>query len=303
MSTGDFSGGPIVVGTDGSESATDAVLWAAEVAARRHRPLRIVHAFTAFQAFYGGALPPSAEVYDTLEAEGKSILAAAQHAAKDEGAGAVETALLNSDAVPALVGESRSAGMVVLGASGRGGFADMLAGSTAVGVTSHAECPVVVIRRREDGTPVRADGPVVVGVDGSPVSEEAIAVAFQEASLRNAPLVAVNAWLDVEYYSAFNEARVYFEGGPHEQDQERILAERLAGWQQTYPDVAVERVVVLDRPRHQLLERSRSASLLVVGSRGRGGFRGLLLGSTSQALIQHAQCPVIVVRHQKEGHR
>lgn len=302
MSSVDISG-PIVVGTDGSDSATEAVRWAADVAARRNRTLRIVHAFTVLQGVFSD-LPPYAEVFEVVEAEGKRILAAAHDEAKAVSADVrIATAMPNNDASAALVAESRSANMIVLGASGRGGFTGMLAGSTAVAVTSHAECPVTVIRHREDGTAARLDGPVVVGVDGSPVSEEAIATAFHEASLRGVPLIAVNVLVDVGYYGAFPEARALFEEGPYENEQKRLLAERLAGWQQTYPDVAVERVIALDRPRHQLLERSKEASLLVVGSRGRGGFGGLLLGSTSRALIHHAQSPVMVVRHRRDGHR
>ncbi|PXY36499.1 universal stress protein [Prauserella flavalba] len=294
MTAGDISDGPIVVGTDGSEASMDAIRWAAALAARRNRTLRIVHAYTVMQG-YGTDLPPSPEVYEIFEAEAKRLLSAAEHEAKlAESAVRVETAMPNNDSVPALVAESRSAAMIVLGATGGGGFTGMLLGSTAVAVTSHAECPVTVVRRRENGG-AAVDGPVIVGIDGSPVSEEAVAVAFREASLRGVPLVAVNAWLDLEY----DTGRGYFETGRHEEDQRRLLAERLAGWQERYPDVTVERVVVLDRPRRQLLERSRTASLVVVGSRGRGGFRGMLLGSTSQALIHHAQCPVLVVRHQR----
>ncbi|PXY36537.1 universal stress protein [Prauserella flavalba] len=303
MSTGDITDGPIVAGTDGSERGTDAVLWAADMAARRNRTLRIVHAFSALEGF-GTGLPPSAEIYETIEAEAGRVLASCHDVAKAVASDLrIETAKPSSEPIPALIRESRSASMVVLGASGRGGFTGMLAGSTAVGVASHAQCPVVVLRKHEDGSAAPADGPVVVGVDGSPVSEEAIGVAYHEASLRGVPLVAVNAWLDVEYDSAFNQARLYFEGGPYEDDQERLLAERLAGWQEKYPDVHVERVVVRDRPRHQLLQRSATASLLVVGSRGRGGFSGLLLGSTSQALIHHAHCPVMIVRHERDAHR
>lgn len=296
MPARDIPEGPLVVGTDGSESSLDAVRWAADLAARRNRALRIVHAYTIVIG-YATELPPTQEVRDSIEAEAKQFVAAAEQEAKLTAPGVrVETALIDNDAVPALVRESASACMVVLGASGRGGFLGRLIGSTAVAVTSHAECPVAVIRRREDGATAPLDGPVVVGVDGSPVSEEAVAVAFREAALRGVPLVAVNAWLDVEYDSTFTQ-RVYVEDGPQEQEQKRMLAERLAGWQEHYPDVEVERVTVLDRPRHQLLERSQTASLVVVGSRGRGGFRGLLLGSTSQALIYHAQCPVLVVRN------
>ncbi len=176
----------------------------------------------------------------------------------------------------------------------------MLAGSTAVGVAAHATSPVVVVRTREGATVPPDDGPVVVGVDGSPLSERAVTYAFEEASLRAAPLVALHAWTDVEDEGLLGRARALLSGAPSETEQGRLLAADLASRQEKYPDVAVERVVVRDRPRRQLLERSATARLVVVGSRGRGGFRGLLLGSTSQALVHHARCPVMIVRSEVE---
>ncbi|WP_007027177.1 universal stress protein, partial [Saccharomonospora iraqiensis] len=153
-----------------------------------------------------------------------------------------------------------------------------LAGSTAVGTASHAVAPVVVVRSRAEGEEPPGDGPIVVGVDGSPLSGRAVGYAFEEAAVRRAPLVAVHARADVPE-------------GPRDP-----LAVGLAGWREKYPDVAVHPVTVREKPRPALLDHSATARLLVVGSRGLGGFRGLLLGSTSQALMHHARCPVMIVR-------
>lgn len=141
---------------------------------------------------------------------------------------------------------------------------------------------------------------MVVGVDGSPNSEAAIAVAFEEASFRKAPLVAVHAWVDVVYDSTESAARLMPQWETLQPTEERLLAQRLAGWQEKYPDVEVQRKLVRDRPRHVLLDESDRAQLLVVGSRGRGGFAGMLLGSTSQALVHHSSCPVLVVRPERK---
>lgn len=296
MSAPEFAEDTVVVGVDGSESALQAVRWAAEAAARHHVPLRIVHAFGVTGAYYGGDSGVPTTVFDAMSDEAKKVLADAVGPAREvAGDLALDTVLQSEPPIPSLIEESRHARMVVLGASGRGEFAGLFTGSVAVAVTSHGECPVVVVRPREGQARPPDEGPVVVGVDGSPISERAVAVAFDEAARLGAPLLAVHSWMDTEPYSAVDRARGRFEGDD-EVNEQRLLAERLAGWQETYPDVAVERVVVRDRPRRQLLDQAKTARLVVVGSRGRGGFRGILLGSTSQALVHHAACPVMVVR-------
>jgi nucleotide-binding universal stress UspA family protein len=130
-------------------------------------------------------------------------------------------------------------------------------------------------------------------VDGSPVSEAAIAFAFQAAAERAAPLTAVHAWWDTFLDPGLTTQLSRDEGQVSEQ---AVLAERLAGWSEKYPEVNVQRIVARDRPAHLLVEQSRRAQLVVVGSRGHGEFTGMVLGSVSNALIQKAVCPVAVVR-------
>jgi len=203
----------------------------------------------------------------------------------------VDTAVLVGPPIPTLIEESKAALLMVLGSRGLGGFTGILVGSTAVALAAHAQCPVAVVRGS------RATGPVVVGVDGSPAGEAAVTVAFEEASLRGAELVAVHTWWehasDAAYVAAIepvlNWDSLQLRG-------EEELAERLAGYQEKYPDVTVRRTVTRGRPVHNLLDLATEAQLIVVGSRGRGGFRGMLLGSTSQALVYHSPCPLIVAR-------
>lgn len=132
---------------------------------------------------------------------------------------------------------------------------------------------------------------MLVGIDGSPTSELATAIAFDEASRRNVGLLALHAWADNTVLE-----------GPEidwpatEPTAEEALAERLAGWQERYPDVLVDRIVVRDRPAQQLAQRSKDAQLVVVGSRGRGGFVEMLVGSVGETVAQMAQVPVIVAR-------
>jgi nucleotide-binding universal stress UspA family protein len=200
-----------------------------------------------------------------------------------------------------LIDEFRHARMLVLGRSGAGGFTGMPVGATAATVASHAHSPVAIIRGREDTSMVPDSGPVVAGIDGSANSEPALGVAFEEASLRGVPLVAVHAWNDVTYEDTHGTARIPTQPETLEEGEQRLLAERLAGWREKYPDVEIRPLLVRDRPRHTLLKASETAQLVVVGSHGRGGFTGMLLGSTSQALVQHAQCPVLVVRPERKA--
>ena len=140
--------------------------------------------------------------------------------------------------------------------------------------------------------PVQA--PVLVGIDGSSASELATAIAFEEASRRNVGLIALHAWSDVDV-SEWPGA-----DWPATQSiSDQVLAERLAGGQKQYPDVNVHRVVVRDQPARELVKRSEEAQLLVVGSRGRGGFAEMLVGSVSERVAQLARIPVIVARESR----
>ncbi|HKS49136.1 MAG TPA: universal stress protein [Amycolatopsis sp.] len=287
------SDGAVVVGVDGSDVAHEALRWAAREAVARRAPLHLIYAFNPPAAFYGGGLPAPQRFYDDLELAGKRLLEQALAAAREVSGDLVVTAEMPSGPpVPVLVEASRKARLIVLGASGRGGFAGMLVGSTAVGVSAHAHCATVIVR----GETARAGGPVVVGVDGSPVSERAIAAAFEAAARCDAPLVAVHAFSDGDFGGVYGTVPFLVDGSEIEQQEQRLLAECLAGRREKYPDVLLEQVTVKDGPRPLLLDWARRARLVVVGSRGRGGFAGLLLGSTSQALIHHAGCPVMIVR-------
>jgi nucleotide-binding universal stress UspA family protein len=284
----------VMVGVDGSPAAKYAVNWAAREAVRRKVGLTLVHAVRPI----GLTLPPmtATTAFTRWQVEqGQQVLDAAAQVAReataDGGPGQIETELLFSPAVPSLVDLSKDADLVVVGSRGSAPFVRSVLGSVSASLIRHAHCPVAVIHDEDPLMPYPAEAPVLVGIDGSPASEQATAIAFQEASWRGVDLVALHVWSDVgvnEYpandWPAMKPAA------------ERILAERLAGWQEHYPDVTVRRVVECDHPTYQLIRHSESAQLVVVGSHGRGGFAGMLLGSVSGAVAHSARMPVIVAR-------
>lgn len=286
---------PVVVGVDGSGSALHAVRWAVDEAVRHNTGLRLVHAHEIPAGYPPGFVDWHA-LHEALAVQGKAWLARArEEVEKTAPELAVEVVEVKAGAVPTLVRESSEAAVLVLGSRGLGGFTGLVVGSTTVELAKRAHCPVVVVRGADHS------GPVVVGVDGTPVGEAAVAFAFAEASARGADLVAVHAWTDLLLETAFAGGAAALDFAPLAQQAEEVLGERLAGWQEKYPDVRIIRHVSRERASRALLRHAEGAGLLVVGSRGRGGFRGLLLGSTSQHLLHHAPCPVAVVRTTPEG--
>lgn len=291
---------PILAGVDGSESALRAVEWAARAAATRGCPLTLLAAMPV-PAPYGAGVGLPQSYFDELEAEGNRRLAEAEEAAKRATSGElpeldVATELHMGSAVPVLLERAGSARMLVLGTRGLGELTGTFVGSVTLALVPHAPCPVAVIRGRLPGEAPPTEGPVVVGVDGSPVSELALAAAFEEAALRETSLVAVHVFSDAALPGAFGMPSADLPWNDIRTSQQAVLAERLAGWQERYPQVEVHRVVERDRPVRNLLRHADQAWLLVVGSRGRGGFSGMLLGSTSNALLHTAPCPLLIVR-------
>ncbi|MFE3291120.1 universal stress protein [Rhodococcus sp. NPDC059234] len=284
---------PVVVGVDGSDSSKAAVAWAADAAAARKSALHLVSAALAPVPFAGMAAVGQ-DFYDDLAAESRRLLEEARTLAVERAPDlAVEATLHAGQPVPVLLDWSERAAMVVLGSSGRGEFTGAVLGSVADALATHGSCPVVVIR----GTVTEpVEGPVVVGVDGSANSEPAIAAAFTEASLRGTKLVAAYAASDLavdRFLDVVDEPTAALDGA------RELLAAGMAGWQERFPEVEVERVVAKDRPVRLLLDQAATAQLVVVGSRGRGGFRGMLLGSTSRALLHSIECPLMVVRDRR----
>ncbi|RJQ87256.1 universal stress protein [Amycolatopsis panacis] len=286
----------LVAGTDGSPAAARALRWAARAARQRKRELRIVHVLEDPWSGFPHLEPAGKDIEHVLAARGHRILRRAVEVVQEVAPDLRPEPVLRRGRVPEwLATVAEDAALLVLGSPQARVRGRILPGSVALSLAAQGKCPVAVVRPHVAEEEAPATGPIVAGVDGSPASERALAIAFDEAAWRNAPLTAVHCWDDRLLSALFEENHWTFDGGA-ERGAEEILAERLAGWAEKYPEVPVRRVVVRGHPAEGLLDLADGAQLLVVGGRGRGGLAGLLLGSTSQAALSYALCPVVVAR-------
>jgi nucleotide-binding universal stress UspA family protein len=290
-------GSAVVVGVDGSLAARRAVRLAAQEAALRGLPLRIVTA-TPWPDLHEGAGPAAERERLRALADADAALAEAAELAQEILAPRrIHSVTAVGWPAAVLVEESRQAELVVVGNRGRGGFAGLLLGSVGVEVSAHARCPVLVVHQPPAGARTPGPGaPVIVGVDGGRLAREVTAAAFQEAELHAAPLVAVHTWNAPVLVGAGQLPPTIFEQVHRPADEAERLAEVLAPHRARHPGVEVVERVAEGRAAEVLVAESADAGMLVVGSRGRGAFAGLMLGSVSQAAIHHAECPVLVVR-------
>ncbi|HEY7223640.1 MAG TPA: universal stress protein [Micromonosporaceae bacterium] len=283
---------PIVVGIDGSEPSLAAARWGAAEARRRHLPLRLVHAYRWPFVAASPAAPPVGWSEATLRQDAEALVAAAVRAVvADAGEVPVAGRAIEGPTAAVLVKASAQACLVVLGHRSRGGIASLLLGSVAAAVCAHAHGPVVVVRQTLDAT--RPTEPIVVGVDGSPGGDRAIGFAFAEADLRGLPLIVAHAWNPPSRgeVAPFSDSVAELETAELHQMREWVHL-----WQEKFQHVPVSHRLIAAHPALALIDLSRHATLLVIGSRGRGGFTGLLLGSVSQQALHHAHCPVAIIR-------
>ncbi|MGS2809104.1 universal stress protein [Nocardia sp. MW-W600-9] len=280
MSLPEYPCRPVVVGVDGSAQALMAVRWAAEYAAHHRAPVELVSAIEV-PIDYGPGLSGPLFDGEALYAHGESVVAEAA-ALIDHDQLTVGTTVEIGDARAILRDHSERARLVVVGSRGFGALRRTLLGSVSTAIARHAACPVAVVPE----SPVTT-GAVVVGVDGSGVSADAIAQAFDEANRRGVRVIAVHAWSEFFRYESRPTMRA---------EAEAELSASLAGYREKYPDVRVERIAVEDRPARAILTAAAGAQLIVVGSHGRGGFADAALGSVAQAVLHGATCPLLITR-------
>jgi nucleotide-binding universal stress UspA family protein len=282
--------GVIIAGTDGSDRSVPAIQWAADEAVRRAHVLRIVH---TVPWLYGAPTDPGAGVVpDEDIARGRKVLEQAVSLAREHAPDVtVESELMVGGAAAVLLERARTGAMVVVGAHGTGLTARLPIGSTALQVITHTPVPAVVVREPEPGSWHE----VTVGVDEGRSEESAVRFAFEEAALRKARLRAIHVWSHPSPDRPGDMQPLVYDAAVVEEEEQRVLDEALAAWREEFPDVEVCCEAVYGRPARILAGASARSDLLVVGTRGRGGFAGLLLGSVSHAMLHSAHCPVVVV--------
>ncbi|MEV0274688.1 universal stress protein [Hamadaea sp. NPDC050747] len=283
---------PVVAGVDGSPESLAAAEVAAREAVLRGVPVRIVHGFI-WPAMRNVPLGPSAlgPQEGGLENQARQIVADGVAAAQAAAPGVEATGdVITGSAAQALIRASGGASLIVVGDRGLGAFAGLLAGSVSIHVAAHAACPVMVVRGKSDPA-----APVLLAADGSPAGDAAVGFAFEEAALRKVPLWALHVWAHPTADLATEMQPLIFDESVARENEERLIVDALAGWKARFPGVDVRTQVVHGRVRRTIVEATGGAQLIVLGSRGFGGFKGMLLGSVSQAALYHSDCPVVIV--------
>lgn len=285
--------GSIIVGYDGSDGSEVALRWATNAAKQRGRTLEVITTWSmpAADIGIGASSTLQDQLVEEFRSDSQTVNDEGLAYAADQGVNAVGEVVVGRPAAT-LVRQSEGADMLVVGSHGAGGLTGFLLGSVSRQVATHAKCPTVVVRPVDEQAK-----DMVVGVDGSEHSLKGLEWAFEQASFSGMALHVLHSWeipptwsmVDVPTYEP--EALIRDFGNQELRD----TSEAMAGFREKYPDVNVRQEVMKGSPVKSLVKASENAAMLVVGSRGLGGFRGLLLGSVSHAVVHKAACTVAVV--------
>ncbi|NKY84027.1 universal stress protein [Nocardia veterana] len=275
---------PVVVGVDSSDDALRAVRWAADDAALHRVPLELISAVPPIPDDRGDDDRVRDHHEQTRRQAVQAVEAARRVAADIAPRVEIGAAVVDAPIIPALLARADEARLIAVGARGLGAYQRSLLGSVSTALVRHARGPVAVVPAEPL---LGSERPVLVGYDDSPCSADALAIAFAEARRRGTDLVVVHTWQRFGSYPS---------PAALEEEGNRMLDAALTVHDDPDEPVSVRRVVVEDRPVRRILAESATAQLVVVGSHGKGGFPGMTLGSTSQALMHSVECPIIIAR-------
>jgi nucleotide-binding universal stress UspA family protein len=281
----------IIVGTDGTDWSKAAVRWAARESQHRGSSLRVTHAYD--WEWREARSDPGYNDQGFAGKHAEGVVAASVQVARE----AVPELKIEADpvighAAAQLLAEARPGGLIVVGSRGRGGFSSLLLGSVSQRVATHAPCSVVVVRGRGDVT----EGPVVAGVDDSPAADGVLAAAFEAATARGCELEVRRSFLPAVPLGLAKWPAVEVSTPEADANELADLEALLAPWRAKYPDLPVKPVLSHRGIASELVEASRRAQLVMVGSHGHGVIAGSLLGSAGLQLLHHSDCPVYIVR-------
>jgi nucleotide-binding universal stress UspA family protein len=290
----------IVVGVDGSESAAQALQWADREATLRNWPVTAVLAWGFLDQHHPDLDDRFDPSYGETEAS-HALDAYVDRALGPTRSGAVRKRTICDLPSAALLRSSRDASLLVVGARGLGGFRELLLGSVSHACVHHAAGPVAVVRGEHTASEAGTVERVVVGIDGSETARHALVWAVEEARLRSARLEVVHAW-HMPYVTGYPWVSPTFDLDAFEEAAQRTVAVALEAVDTDGLVEPITRTLCSGGAASVLLEAAKGADLVVVGSRGLGGFTGLLLGSVSNQVVHHATCPVIVVPPEADRH-
>lgn len=295
MDTTKLPNGAVVVAFDGSEHAARGLTWGADVAAREHRTLLIAYAVEDARPYWPGsiALDVIAITKSIREAAEEEVAEAHARVRETHPELDIRTVCETADPRDLLVQLSESAHVLVMGSHGRGTVRALLLGSVASAVTRHAHCPVVVLRPHSETS---RGGGVLVGVDGTKLSQPAIEFAFRSAGWLNAPLTVIHCFWDIDWEE---DGVLVALDDPEYAEERLLLSESVAGLREKYPDVSVELQLARGLVDRVLIDQAHGRDLLVVGSRTHGALGEALLGSVATSMVEYAPCPVAVVPHER----
>lgn len=293
MDTTKVPTGSIVVGIDGSGASDQALGWAIDQARLEHRPLTLAYGVAPNTVWLDQGGVDRSWVLESMRSDGATLLEAARDTVEKKAPELVVHLVLRmADPRVTLLDLSPEAAMIVLGSRGRGPVRSLLLGSVGLAVAQHASCPVVVLRPRKVGMVHQG---ILVGVDGTDSSRATLEVAYRLASQRSLPLTVLHCFWDAGQTGGAADTEGVAAGERDTEAQRLVLSEAVSGMGEKFPDVKVRLRLARGLPDNCLVESSTKMDMVVVGSHPRSAVEGLVFGSVSRGVLEHAHCIVTVV--------